>query len=73
LERRTKAVFKMVIIYRLAEVAMDAIFERSLTDDLIRVCGNEDGWDGVPRVDEVPIELESSHSGHLYVAHQACG
>ena len=63
----------MVIIYRLAEVAMDAIFERSLTDDLIRVCGNEDGWDGVPRVDEVPIELESSHSGHLYVAHQACG
>ena len=61
-ESRTKAAFEMVVIHRFAEVANDPILQGTLSDDLIRVCGNEDRRDRMPRIDQASVELDPGHS-----------
>ena len=57
----------MVVVHWLAEVTNDPILQGAVPDDLIRVCGDEDRRDRVPRIDQMSVELEPSHSGHLNV------
>ena len=73
LQRRAKAPFQMVIVYRLTEVTHDSVFQGAIPDDLIRVCCNEDRRNGIPRINKLSVELNSSHSGHLDVGDQAAG
>ena len=63
----------MVVIHRLAKVTNDPILQGTVPGDLIRVCGNENRRDRVARIDEMSVELNSSHSRHLDVADQARG
>ena len=63
----------MVVIHRLAEVTNHPILQGAVPDDLIRVGGNENRRDRVARIDEVPVELDSSHSRHVDVGDQARG
>ena len=72
-ESRTKAPFEMVVIHRLGEVTDDPILQGAVPDDLIRVCGNEDRRNRVARIDEMFVELNTSHSRHLNVGDQARG
>ena len=71
MESRTKAPLEMVVIHRLAEVTNNSILQGAPPDDLIRVCGNEDRRDRVPCIDEMSVELKTSHSRHLNVGDQA--
>jgi len=70
-ESRTKAAFEMVVIHRLAEVTNDPILQGTPPHDLIRVGGNEDRGNRVARIDEMFVELNTSHSRHLNVGDQA--
>ena len=63
----------MVVIHRLGEVTNDSILQGAVPDDLIRVCGNENRRNRVPRIDEMFVELNPSHSRHLDVGDQAGG
>ena len=73
LESRTKAALEMVVVNRLAEVTYDPVLHGTPAGDLIRVCGNEDRRNRVTRIDEMSVELNSSHSRHLNVGDQARG
>ena len=66
-EGRTKAPFEMVVIHWLTEVTNDPIPQGTPPDDLIRVCGNEDRRNRVARINQMSVELDSSHSRHLNV------
>src|SRR6516165_6533121 len=72
-ESRAKAAFEMLVIQRLVEVTNDAVFQGALPDSLIRVCGKEDRRNRVARIDEMFVELNASHSGHLNVSDQTGG
>jgi hypothetical protein len=61
----------MLVIHWLGEVTNDAVLQRAVPDGLIRVCGNEDRRNSVPRISEIFVELNSSHSRHLDVGDQA--
>jgi hypothetical protein len=61
----------MLVIHWLGEVTNDAVLQRAVPDGLIRVCGNEDRRNSVPRISEVFVELNSSHSRHLDIGDQA--
>jgi hypothetical protein len=63
----------MVVIDRLAEVTNDPILESTPPDDFVRVCGNDDRWNRVSRIDEMSVELNSGHSRHLNVGDQTRG
>jgi hypothetical protein len=63
----------MVVINRFVEVTNDPVLKSATADNLVRVCGNENRRDHVPRVDQMSVELEPSHSGHLNVSDQARG
>ena len=63
----------MLVIHWLGEVTNDAVLQRAVPNDIIRVCRNEYGRDCVPRIDEVSVELISSHSRHLDVGDQTGG
>jgi len=47
--------------------------EGTPSDDLIRVCGNEDRRNRVARIHQMSVELNSRHSRHLNVGDQARG
>ena len=72
-ESRAKAAFEMLVIHRLGKVAHDAVLQSAVAGRLIRVCGNEDRRNRVARIDEMPLKLNASHSGHLNVSDQAGG
>jgi hypothetical protein len=63
----------MFVIHWLGEVTNDAVLQRAVPDGLIRVCGNEDRRNSVPRISEIFVELNSSHSRHLDVGDQTGG
>jgi hypothetical protein len=63
----------MVVIDRLAEVTNDPILESTPPDDFVRVCGNDDRWNRVSRIDEMSVELNSGHSRHVNVGDQTRG
>ena len=59
LESRTKAPLEMVVVHGLAEVTNDSILQGAAPSSLIRVCGDENRRDRVPRIDEVSVELDA--------------
>jgi len=73
LESATKTTLEMVVIHRLAEVTNDSILQSTPSDDLVRICGNEDRRNRVPCGDEMSVELNPAHSRHLDVGDQAPG
>ena len=73
LQSRTQAPFEIVVVYRLAEVANDSVLQGLIPDDFIGVCSHEDRRNRVPRVDQMPVQLDSGHSGHVNVGDQAAG
>ena len=67
LDSRTKAPLKMVIIHRFAEETNHPIVQGAVPNNIIWVCRNQDRRDHVPCIDEVSVQFDASHSGHLDV------
>jgi hypothetical protein len=63
----------MVLIDWLAKITEYAVVQRASLDSVIGVGRNEDRRNRVPRIDEVSMELESGHRGHVDVGDQAGG
>ena len=63
----------MIVIHRLAEVADDPILQGPALVGLIGICGHKDRRDLEARLDEISVELNASHSGHLDVGEKAVG
>jgi hypothetical protein len=63
----------MIVVHRLAKVANNPVLKCPIPDDVIGVCGNEDCRDRVPGLDQMPVQLDSSHSRHVDVSDQAGG
>jgi hypothetical protein len=61
----------MVFINRLTKVANDPIVQGASPVKVIGVGSNEDGRNGVPDFDEISVELDSGHRGHMDVGDQA--
>ena len=65
--------YQMLLINRLGKVTNDSVVQGAGPNDVIGVCSNEDRRNGVPRSDEVAVELDSGHGGHMHVSDQAGG
>jgi hypothetical protein len=63
----------MLLIDWLAKVANDSFVQSAGPDVVIVVGCHEDRRNRIPRADEVSVELESGHRGHLDVGDQAGG
>jgi hypothetical protein len=61
----------MLLINRLTKVANDPIVQGASPVNVIGVGSNEDGRNGVSDFDEVPVEFDSGHRGHMDVGDQA--
>ena len=73
MESRTKTPHEMLLIYGLAQVTYDAIVQSAGPHVVIWVGRHEDRRNRIPRSDEVSVELESGHRGHMDVGDQAGG
>jgi hypothetical protein len=73
MESRTKTLHEMLLINGFAKVANDPIVQGPAPHVAIGVGRHEDCRNRVPRIDEVSVELESGHRGHLDVGDQAGG
>jgi hypothetical protein len=73
LQSRTQAPFEIVVVHWLAEVANDSVLQGLIPDDFIGVRSHEDRRNRVPCVDQMPVQLDSGHSGHVNVGDQAVG
>jgi hypothetical protein len=63
----------MLLINRLGTVTNDSIVQSAGPDVVIGMGRHEDRRNRIPRIDEVSIELESVHRGHMDVGDQAGG
>ena len=63
----------MLFIDRFAKVADDTILQSSDVSAVVRVGGDKDSWNFIPRVDEVAVKLDPTHPRHLDVRDQASG
>jgi hypothetical protein len=61
----------MLLINRLTKVTNDSIVQGANPVNVIGVGSNEDGRNGVPDFDEVSVEFDSGHCGHMDVGDQA--
>jgi hypothetical protein len=73
MEGRTKTPREMFLINGLAKVANDPIVESASPDVVIGVGRHEDRRNCIPLSDEVSVELESGHCGHMDVGDQTGG
>ncbi len=73
MESRAKAPHEMLLINGLAKVANDPIVQGAGPDVVIGVGRHEDRRNRIARIDEVSVELESGHRGHVDVGDQAGG
>jgi hypothetical protein len=71
MESRTKTPHEMLLINRLAKVANDPIVQGAGPDVVIGIGRHEDRRNCIARRDEVLVELESGHRGHMDVGDQA--
>ena len=63
----------MVVIHRLAEIADHPVLHGAAVSKLVRIRRHENRRDRMSRLDQVPVELDSAHSGHLNVGDEARG
>src|SRR6476469_1275171 len=67
------AALETLVIYGLVEIADDPIAQGTVPDSLICVRGDEDRWDTMSGINQMSVELDPCHSGHLNVCDQASG
>jgi hypothetical protein len=68
-----EAPYETLFVNRLAEITRDAIAQGAGSLAVVGAASNEDRGNGVPRIDEVSVELNAGHVGHMNVSNQACG
>ena len=73
MESRAKTPHEILLINGLAKVANDPILQTAGPDVVIGIGRHKDRRNRIARVDEVSIELESGHLGHMDVGDQAGG
>ena len=73
MKSRPKTPYQAILINRLGKVTMDPILQGAGPVDIVRIGGNEDGRNRVPRLDEMFVELDSGHRRHVDVGDQARG
>ena len=71
MESRTKTPHEMLLINGLAKVANDPIVQGAGPDVVIGVGRHENRRNGIACIDEVSVELEAGHRGHMDVGDQA--
>jgi hypothetical protein len=71
MESRTKTPHEILLINRLAKVTNDPIVQSACPDVVIGIGRHEDRRNCIARIDEVSVELEPSHRGHMDVGDQA--
>jgi hypothetical protein len=71
MESRTKAPHEILLINRLAKVTNDPIVQSACADVVIGIGSHEDRRNCIARIDEVSVELEPGHRGHMDVGDQA--
>ena len=62
---------EIFLVNRLAQVADDSVREGAGPVNVIGVGSNEDGRNRVPRFDEVSVEFDPGHPGHMDVSDKA--
>ena len=73
MESRAKTPHEMLLINGLSKVANDPIVQGAGTDVVVRIGRYEDSRNCIPRIDEVSVEFESGHCGHMDVSDQTGG
>ena len=73
LQSRAQASIEMDRVHWLAEVANNPVPYGLIPDGFIGVCSNEDRRNRVSSVDQMSVQLNSSHARHLNVGDQAGG
>jgi hypothetical protein len=71
MESRMKTPYQMLLINWLAKVTNDPIVQGESPVNVIGVGSNEDRRNGVPDFNEVSVQLDSGHRGHIDVSDQA--
>jgi hypothetical protein len=72
-EGKTNALFQVMIVDRLGQVAENAVVQGTSPDSVVRVGGHPDRRNDVPLLDEVSVELGSAHSRYVDIGDQAGG
>src|ERR1700704_4658643 len=73
MESRTKTSHQLLLINWLPKVTNDPIVQSTGPYVIIGVGRHEDRGNRIPRIDEVSVELEPGHRGHMDVGNQAVG
>jgi hypothetical protein len=73
MKSRTKAPQETLLINRLAKLTNDPLVQSAGPDVVIGIGRHEDRRNCIARIDEVSVELESGHRGHVDVGDQASG
>lgn len=63
----------MLVINGLGEIADHPILQGAVAESVVRVCGDENRRDPMPRINQVSVELDPGHSRHVNVRDQAGG
>src|ERR1700731_4597552 len=71
LESRTKTSYQMLLINRLTQVTNNPIVQGAGAFNVVGVGSNENCWNPVPCLDEVFVQLDAGHRGHMDVCDQA--
>jgi hypothetical protein len=66
-----EAPYETLLADRLAEIANDSIAQGAGSLAVVGAASNEDRGNGVPHLDEVSVELNAAHRGHMDVGDQA--
>src|SRR3954454_21765948 len=71
LESGTKRAHQLLFIHRLTEITKDPIVQGACPISGVRIGSNEDCRNGVPCVDQMSVEFDPGHGGHMDVSDQA--
>jgi len=68
MEGRMKTPREIVPINRLAKVANNAVFQGAGPINIVGIGSNEDRRNGISDFDEMPVQLDSGHRGHMDIS-----
>ena len=71
--QRTKAVDQNGLLQRLARIAPDSQAQHPFPDAIVRIGGDQDRRDRVPRFDQTLVKLDARHCRHVNIGDQAGG